>query len=764
MMLTCPKCRKQSPDDAAFCGFCGGAMQEEEAPPAGSKTVFGYGVDGGMVSPTPDEAAGEPPAEEPPAPEPPAEEPEPDPANTLPLNATTGPIDGKFQLGEVVERMRVGDIYACTNVETGDEQTLLLVDASVFPSPLDLERARRELKQMVKLDSDHIIKVRDYGKVGTDQLYIVTDAQPLTSLEALASSGSFSLAEAQYVIKSVGAGLSEAQKRGVIHRDIAPHNIVLDGDGNIRVRGFGVAPVIKRQVIGTPEYISPEQAKGRPVDQRSNIYNLGAMLYFLLAGEPPFASGSPDELMQKHQNEDPEPLATRRPDLDLPDKAGALILKALAKSSSRRHLTLRQFLREAESLMPLNESTVKELLLARASGEAPEEEARPAMESVDAGAATVLDMKPVIPDDDLVTAPMETVPPMEETQPPADEVDPARTLLDQKPVAMAEEPPAVEEPPPAPVEEPPPAVEEPPPAPVEEPPAVEEPPPAPLEEPPAPVEEPPPAPVEEPPAVEEPPPAPVEEPPPLEKPFEEPAELTKSVKEGPQTSGELSHDDGVALKRPEPVVPKDRSSFKAPKTKKKKDGFRETLWFVKGKAESESVDSGEAEEEPPAPVEPDQTELADKYKDDGSIGAEGAHELSLRTGKTQQMKKIDIPTGDIPGETMDDGEFISEMNRGRTITIWVIVFLVLAAIIGVVVFLLRGGDEAAEPKKKPAVEEKQDAVEESEPEEKSEEKSEEKAPEGKDEPRPEEKGEAKPDEKGEPKPEEKGEPKPEEKK
>ena len=757
MMITCPKCRKQSPADAAFCGFCGSNMQEEEAP-AGAKTVFGYNLGDDRIKSAVDEAEEPPPppeesvAEEPPPveaePEP-APDPAPDAANTLPLNATTGPIDGKYHLGEVVERLQVGDIYDAKNEETGSQDALLLVDASVFPSPLDLERARRELKQMMKLDSDHIIKVKEFGKVGTDRLFIVTEQAPVTSLAELASAGPFSLAEAQYVIKSVGAGLSEAQKRGVIHRDIAPHNIVLDSEGVVKVRGFGVAPVIKRQVIGTPEYISPEQAKGRPVDQRSNIYNLGALLYFLLAGEPPFQGASPDELLQKHQNEEPMPLAERRPNLDLPDKAGALILKALAKSSSRRHLTLRQFLREAESLMPLNEGTVQESLKARvglvvstkglfdsgllSAGTPPAEEAT-AQPEVDVGAATVMDMAPVpSAEDDSVTTQMESVPAPDETavENPDRSMDASKTLLDHKPQGL-------DVPPPAPVEEPPPPpVEEPPPAPVEEPP-------------PAPVEEPPPPPVEEPPPpVMEPPPPVMEPPPPMvEPPVEEPVELSKSVQESPQAAGEVTAND-VSLKAPDPVVPKDRSSFQAPEAAKPKPGFRETLWFVKGKAESESVESGEGEEEPPPPAEPDTLELAEKYDDDGSIGAEGAHELSLRTGKTQQMKKIDMPTNALPGETMDDGEFISEMNRSRTIAIWVVVFIILAGIAGVVVYLLRGGDEAAPPSAKPAIEEKHEEgepppVEEPKPEGKEEPKHE-----GKEEP----KHEGKEGAKAEPRPE-----------
>ena len=225
------------------------------------------------------------------------------------------------------------------------------------------------------------------------------------------------------------------------------------------------------------------------------------------------------------------------------------------------------------------------------------------------------------------------------------------------------------------VEEPAPVVEEP--APV-----VEEP--APVVEQPAPV-------VEQPAHVAAPVAPPVE---PTPRPVEKPVKKKKRA----QTAGETPADD-VALRRPAPVVPKDRSQVSAPDPAKSKGGFRETLWFVKGKAESEAVDQGEAEEQPPEPVAPDAADLAMKYGDDGSIGAEGAHELSLRTGKTQQMKKIDMPSGEIPGETMDAEEFLSEMNRGRTIMIWVGVFLVLAAIGGVVAYILTS-DEPAKPKAK----------------------------------------------------------------
>jgi len=177
-----------------------------------------------------------------------------------------------------------------------------------------------------------------------------------------------------------------------------------------------------------------------------------------------------------------------------------------------------------------------------------------------------------------------------------------------------------------------------------------------------------------------------------------------------ETPEDDAGDDGAArgelqsettLKKPEPSERKEKPKvdLNAPVVPKRK-GFRETMWFVKGEEESELAEGSEEEkkegekkeeeEKKPAAVAGEETpeELTEKYKDDGSIGAEGSHHLSLRTGKTQQMKAVQLPSGEVPGEQMDETEFLDEMNPGRKYLIWIGVGVAIAAIVGILVAVL----------------------------------------------------------------------------
>jgi hypothetical protein len=376
------------------------------------------------------------------------------------------------------------------------------------------------------------------------------------------------------------------------------------------------------------------------VDQRSNIYNLGALMYYMLTGTPPFVGSSPDEVLEMHQKQEPESPNARSPELKLPRRAEALILKALSKSSSRRHLTLRQFLREVDALSAADSdgtAAAVDTLVPGAAGAAP---------------------PPSPPQEDEDTA---------RDLPPTPGPGVADTVMDMKPLGAGADPglqdtlrdrPATAEPvpPPPPVEAPPAA------APAVSDDAVT----IPAERKEAP-----------PPAVPAPPPAAAPAPPP------------EVAEEASSKAGELTTD--AALKKP--AIP---DEARAPKLKPKRKGgaqpsaggFRETLWFVKGAEESQEQEEGQADEETKPPVEASAEDLADKYKDDGSLGAAGAHHLSLRTGKTQRMKAMDMPSGEIPGEKMGDDDFISEMNRGRTVAIWVAVGAAVAAGAGALIYFL----------------------------------------------------------------------------
>ena len=158
--------------------------------------------------------------------------------------------------------------------------------------------------------------------------------------------GPLSMERAKTIVLQVGEALTEAQKVGVIHRDVAPRNILVGPGDHVKVADFGLAEAVTDRVFGAPAFLSPEQAEGKPVDQRSNIYSLGAVYYFALTGKPPFA-GDAASLMQQHLSAVPQPPSALRPGLG--GDVDRVIQKALEKSGGRRHLTLRQLLTEVSA-------------------------------------------------------------------------------------------------------------------------------------------------------------------------------------------------------------------------------------------------------------------------------------------------------------------------------------------------------------------------------------------------------------------------------
>jgi serine/threonine-protein kinase len=152
------------------------------------------------------------------------------------------------------------------------------------------DRALRELKQLGKVTSERIVHIIDQGRAADGRVYVATERlDGAISLEAMvARSGPLPIERAREIVLHVGEALTEAQKVGVIHRDVAPRNIFVGPGDRVKVGDFGLAEPVTDNVFGAPAFLSPEQAEGKPVDQRSNIYSLGAVFYFALTGEPPF--------------------------------------------------------------------------------------------------------------------------------------------------------------------------------------------------------------------------------------------------------------------------------------------------------------------------------------------------------------------------------------------------------------------------------------------------------------------------------------------
>ncbi len=262
-------------------------------------------------------------------------------------------VGGRFQVGPQIGGRRTGEVFSAEDITTGQACAVKIVSPAVFPTPLVAQRTERELKQLMKVVSDRITRVIEVGKQG-DRLYVAMElVSGVTLAEILAGQGPIPPDQAARLAVEVGEGLAEAAKLGVIHRDVSPKNIVVvaDARGTRRVKllNFGIPTPVTEKVLGVPEFLSPELAEGKPVDQRSNIYSMGALLYTMLTGAPPF-SGTPLEVLRQQSQGAPTPPSQRAPGHGISTELERLIMKALEKASSRRHLTLRQLLGELETI------------------------------------------------------------------------------------------------------------------------------------------------------------------------------------------------------------------------------------------------------------------------------------------------------------------------------------------------------------------------------------------------------------------------------
>ena len=286
----------------------------------------------------------------------------PDDANFCPQEACATP-DGpqrlqalpddskpRFQPTARIGGGRTGEVWRARDNESGAEVAYKIVGAEVLPTAAAQSRAEREFKQLMRVQSPRITTILDCGKAADDRLFVAMELVDGQTVEQLLRGGPLHFDKAKNIVGQIGQALLEAQKAGIVHRDVSPKNMIVTPTGEVKVINFPVATPVTDKVSGVPAYVSPEQAQGKPVDQRSNTYSLACIFYHLLTGEPPFQAANPQALLELHVSSPPLPPSQRRPEANLSPDIDRVILKALDKNSSRRHLTLRLFLTEVEAL------------------------------------------------------------------------------------------------------------------------------------------------------------------------------------------------------------------------------------------------------------------------------------------------------------------------------------------------------------------------------------------------------------------------------
>ena len=204
-----------------------------------------------------------------------------------------------------------------------------------------VDRFRREAQTAANLNHPNIVQIFDWG-IEDEPYFVMEYIEGNTLTSIISGNRTVGLNDILYIGSQVANGLKEAHKRGLVHRDIKPGNIMITPDGKVKVTDFGIVSLQNEEsditktgaVLGTASYISPEQAQGKPVSFESDLYSLGTVLYELIAGKPPFTGDSPIATATKHLTDKPEKLSNYRK--DIPKALENAILKLLEKRPSDR--------------------------------------------------------------------------------------------------------------------------------------------------------------------------------------------------------------------------------------------------------------------------------------------------------------------------------------------------------------------------------------------------------------------------------------------
>src|SRR5215468_3390419 len=276
-------------------------------------------------------------------------------------------LGGRYELDGVVGRGGMAEVYRARDIRLDRIVAIKTLRADLARDQIFQARFRREAQSAASLNHPSIVAVYDTGEDMTSGVpvpYIVMEYVDGRTVRDLLQEGHRLLPERSLeIIDGVLRALDYSHQAGIVHRDIKPGNVMVTRNGDVKVMDFGIARAMSdaqatmtqtAQVIGTAQYLSPEQARGERVDSRSDLYSTGCLLYELLTGRPPFTGDSPVAIAYQHVRENPVPPS--RVDPDVPAWADAIVLKAMAKAPADRYQTaadMRADLQRAASGMPV---------------------------------------------------------------------------------------------------------------------------------------------------------------------------------------------------------------------------------------------------------------------------------------------------------------------------------------------------------------------------------------------------------------------------
>ena len=252
-------------------------------------------------------------------------------------------FDGRYRIIRKLGAGGMANVYLAEDQELGRRVAIKILNDRHAADDQFIERFRREAKNAAGLSHPNIVSIYDRGEAeGT--YYIAMEYLDGRSLkELIVSRGPAPVKTAVEYARQILAAVGFAHRHGIVHRDIKPHNVLVGPEGRLKVTDFGIARSGASQmtevgsIIGTAQYLSPEQARGSPVDQTSDLYSVGVVLYELLTGQVPFTGDTPLEIAMKHLSEVPKPPSELRP--EVPHDLDLVVLRALAKDPADRYPT-----------------------------------------------------------------------------------------------------------------------------------------------------------------------------------------------------------------------------------------------------------------------------------------------------------------------------------------------------------------------------------------------------------------------------------------
>lgn len=253
-------------------------------------------------------------------------------------------LGGKYQILRKIGSGGIGVVYAAEHLALASKVAIKVLRGAAAANASEIARLRREAQVQVSIEHPNVVRTLDLDQLPDGSIYVVMELLSGESLsERLKRQGPLAPGFAVPVFRQVCRALSAAHKLGIVHRDLKPGNIFLGSDQVVKVLDFGMSKFAEAEALtqdgytlGTPEYMSPEQCIGAPVEPRTDLYAFGVLMYEALTGEIPIVGRNRRELLELHQRTVPKGLRDRRPDMNLPSELDHAVMMCLKKRAAER--------------------------------------------------------------------------------------------------------------------------------------------------------------------------------------------------------------------------------------------------------------------------------------------------------------------------------------------------------------------------------------------------------------------------------------------